>query len=176
MPALPTVTAFSHIHMRDLHLSPSQDATRVFRLSWHHHDGCYDQGYISTIELLRAEEIWDREQAPTQTASTRRCSDQAAEGRRTGSALRLDREARCPAGGRKSDYSIYAKVLDHIVFPAASNLGFASMTIDGVLCHSLKVELSLLTRNHASDGQDLALDSAKARRLRPDGGPVRLSA
>jgi hypothetical protein len=58
MPALPGVTAFAHIHMRDLHLSPQQDPTRVFRLCWHHHHGCYDQGYISTLELLRAEEIW----------------------------------------------------------------------------------------------------------------------
>jgi hypothetical protein len=58
MPALPGVTAFAHIHMRDLHLSPHQDATRVLRLCWHHHHGCYDQGYISTLELLRAEEIW----------------------------------------------------------------------------------------------------------------------
>jgi hypothetical protein len=58
MPALPGVTAFAHIHMRDLHLSPCNDATRVFCLCWHHHHGCYDQGYISTVELLRAEEIW----------------------------------------------------------------------------------------------------------------------
>jgi hypothetical protein len=58
MPALPGVTAFARIHMRDLHLSPRQDATRVFHLCWHHHHGCYDQGYISTLELLRAEEIW----------------------------------------------------------------------------------------------------------------------
>jgi hypothetical protein len=58
MPALPGVTAFAHIHMRDLHLSPQQDPTRVFRLRWHHHLGCYDQGYISTLELLRAEAIW----------------------------------------------------------------------------------------------------------------------
>jgi hypothetical protein len=58
MPALPGVTAFAHIHMRDLHLSPCRDPTRVFCLCWHHHHGCYDQGYISTLELLRAEETW----------------------------------------------------------------------------------------------------------------------
>jgi hypothetical protein len=58
MPALPGVTAFAHIHMRDRHLSPCNDATRVFCLCWHHHHGCYDQGYISTVELLRAEAIW----------------------------------------------------------------------------------------------------------------------
>ena len=52
MPALPGVTAFAHIDMRDLHLSPCNDPTRVFRLCWHHHHGCYDQGYIATIELL----------------------------------------------------------------------------------------------------------------------------
>jgi hypothetical protein len=32
-------------------------------------------------------------------------------------------------------------------------------------CRSSRVGFSLLTRNHASDGQDLALDAAKARRL-----------
>jgi hypothetical protein len=65
MPALPGVTAFAHIHMRDLHLSPDRDATRVFRLCWHHHHGCYDQGYISILELLRAEEIWiENQQRP----------------------------------------------------------------------------------------------------------------
>jgi hypothetical protein len=58
MPALPGVTPFAHIHMRDLHLSPHQHATRVFCLCWHHHHGCYDQGYISTLDLLRAEEVW----------------------------------------------------------------------------------------------------------------------
>jgi hypothetical protein len=58
LPALPGVTAIGHIHIRDLHLSPHQDATRVFCLCWHHHHGCYDQGYISILELLRAEEIW----------------------------------------------------------------------------------------------------------------------
>ena len=51
MPALPGVAAFAHIHMRDLILSPACDRTRVFCLCWHHHHGCYDQGYISTIEL-----------------------------------------------------------------------------------------------------------------------------
>jgi hypothetical protein len=60
MPALPGVTAFTHIHMRDLHLSPRRDARRVFCLCWHHHHGCYDQGYISTLELMRAEEMWMR--------------------------------------------------------------------------------------------------------------------
>jgi hypothetical protein len=40
---------------RDLHLSPRRDATRVFRLCWQQHHGCYDQDYISTLELLRAE-------------------------------------------------------------------------------------------------------------------------
>jgi hypothetical protein len=58
MPPLPGVTAFAHIHMRDQHLSPCNDATRVFCLCWHHHHGCYDQGYISTVELLRAEQTW----------------------------------------------------------------------------------------------------------------------
>jgi hypothetical protein len=52
------VLAFGHIHMRDLHLSPDGDEQRVFRLCWHHHHGCYDQGYISTAELLRAESVW----------------------------------------------------------------------------------------------------------------------
>jgi hypothetical protein len=50
--------AFAHIHRRDLHLSLRNDPTRVFCLCGHHHHGGYDQGYISTIELLRAEEIW----------------------------------------------------------------------------------------------------------------------
>jgi hypothetical protein len=58
MPELPGVLTFAHIHQRDLHLSPRNDPTRVFCLCWHHHHGGYDQGYISTIELLRAEEIW----------------------------------------------------------------------------------------------------------------------
>jgi hypothetical protein len=58
IPALPGTTAFAHIHRHDLHLSPYNDSTRVFCLCWHHHHGCYDQGYIATIELLRAEEIW----------------------------------------------------------------------------------------------------------------------
>jgi len=58
IPALPGVTAFAQIHRRDLRLSPRWDATRVFCLCWHHHHGCYDQGYISTLGLLRAEEIW----------------------------------------------------------------------------------------------------------------------
>jgi hypothetical protein len=58
MPGLPGVTAFAHIHVRDRHLSPCNDATRVFCLCWHHHHGCYDQGYISTVELLRAEWTW----------------------------------------------------------------------------------------------------------------------
>jgi hypothetical protein len=58
MPALPGVLALGHIHIRDLHLSVPRDATRVFCLCWHHHHGCYDQGYISTAELLKAEEIW----------------------------------------------------------------------------------------------------------------------
>ena len=52
------VLAYAHIHMRDLHLSPEGDEQRVFRLCWHHHHGCYDQGYLSTTELLRAEAIW----------------------------------------------------------------------------------------------------------------------
>jgi hypothetical protein len=58
MPALPGVATFAHIHARDLHLSPRNDPSRVFCLCWHHHHGCYDQGYISTMELLQAEEIW----------------------------------------------------------------------------------------------------------------------
>ena len=58
IPALPGVVAFAHIHMRDLELSPAMDPTRVFCLCWHHHHGCSDQGYISTIELLEAEAIW----------------------------------------------------------------------------------------------------------------------
>ena len=58
IPALPGTTAFAHIHRHDLHLSPHNDPTRVFCLCWHHHHGCYDQGYIATIELLRAEAIW----------------------------------------------------------------------------------------------------------------------
>jgi hypothetical protein len=58
IPGLPGVVAFAHIHMRDLHLSPKSDPTRVFCLCWLHHHGCYDQGYISTIELLEAEAVW----------------------------------------------------------------------------------------------------------------------
>jgi hypothetical protein len=58
LPPLPGVLTFAHIHMRDLHLSPGNDPTRVFSLCWHHHHGCYDQGYISTFELLEAEEVW----------------------------------------------------------------------------------------------------------------------
>jgi hypothetical protein len=57
-PGLPGVVAFCHIHMRDLHLSPCNDPTRVFCLCWHHHQGCYDQGYITTGDLLRAEAVW----------------------------------------------------------------------------------------------------------------------
>jgi hypothetical protein len=57
MPGLPGVLTFAHIHARDLHLSPRNDPSRVFCLCWHHHHGCYDQGYLSTIELLRGEEI-----------------------------------------------------------------------------------------------------------------------
>jgi hypothetical protein len=41
---------------RDLHLSPRNDPTRVFCLCWHHHHGCFDQGYITTVGLLKAEE------------------------------------------------------------------------------------------------------------------------
>jgi hypothetical protein len=58
MPGLPGVLTFAHIHLRDLQLSPRNDPTRVFCLCWQHHHGGYDQGYISTIELLWAEEIW----------------------------------------------------------------------------------------------------------------------
>jgi hypothetical protein len=39
-------------------LSPRHDPTRGFRLCWHHHHGCYDQGYISTMNLLKVEDIW----------------------------------------------------------------------------------------------------------------------
>ena len=53
-----SVLAFAHIHSDDLHLSPCKDPTRVFRLCWHHHHGCYDQSYISTEELLKAEAVW----------------------------------------------------------------------------------------------------------------------
>jgi hypothetical protein len=55
---LPGVLTFAHIHIQDLALLPVSDASRVFCLCWHHHHGCYDQGYISTLELLQAEEIW----------------------------------------------------------------------------------------------------------------------
>ena len=58
MPALPGVATSAHIHARDLHLSPRNDPSGVFCLVWHHHHGGYDQGYISTMELLQAEEIW----------------------------------------------------------------------------------------------------------------------
>jgi len=57
MPDLPAVLAFAHIHFDDLHLSPRNDPTRVFRLCWHHHHGCYDQGYISTVELLETRRL-----------------------------------------------------------------------------------------------------------------------
>jgi hypothetical protein len=58
IPDLPGVLTFAHIHIQDLALLPVSDASRVFCLCWHHHHGCYDQGYISTLELLQAEEIW----------------------------------------------------------------------------------------------------------------------
>jgi hypothetical protein len=58
MPALPGVATFAHIHARGLHLSPRNDTSRVFCLCWHHHQGCCDRGYISTMELLQVEEIW----------------------------------------------------------------------------------------------------------------------
>jgi hypothetical protein len=52
MPGIPGVTAVAHIHMRDRHLSPRNNATRVFRPYWHHHHGCCDQDYIATVELF----------------------------------------------------------------------------------------------------------------------------
>jgi hypothetical protein len=55
MPALPDLVTFTHIHMRDLILSPSCDHTRVSCLCRHHHPACYEQGYISTVALLQAE-------------------------------------------------------------------------------------------------------------------------
>lgn len=58
IPEVPGVVAFAHIHMRDLHLSPMRDPTRVFCLCWLHHHGFYDQGYISTMQLLEAEATW----------------------------------------------------------------------------------------------------------------------
>jgi hypothetical protein len=58
LPASPGLLTFAHINMRDLHLSPRRDPTRVFCLCWNHHHGCYDQGYISTMELLEAELVW----------------------------------------------------------------------------------------------------------------------
>jgi hypothetical protein len=41
-----------------LNWSPLKDPTRVFCLCWHHHHGCYDQGYISTRQILEAEMVW----------------------------------------------------------------------------------------------------------------------
>ncbi len=58
MPDMKGVLTFAHIHICDLDLSPDADETRVFRLCWHHHHGCYDQGYISTLVLLEAEAVW----------------------------------------------------------------------------------------------------------------------
>ena len=49
---------FAHIHQCDSPSSPRNDPTRVSCLCWHHHHGYYDQGYISTMELRQAEEIW----------------------------------------------------------------------------------------------------------------------
>ena len=58
MPNLPGTLTWAHIHERDLALAPGSDRRRVFRLCWQHHHGGYDQGYLTTPELLGAEEAW----------------------------------------------------------------------------------------------------------------------
>jgi hypothetical protein len=44
IPDLTGVLTFAHIHIQDLTLSPDGNPSRVFRLCWHQHHGCYDQG------------------------------------------------------------------------------------------------------------------------------------
>ena len=39
-------------------LAPEGDRRRVFRLCWQHHHGGYDQGYLTTSDLLEAEKLW----------------------------------------------------------------------------------------------------------------------
>jgi hypothetical protein len=66
MPNLPGAVTFAHIHTRDLAFLPNRDPTRVFCLCWQHHHAGYDQGYISTVELLEAEDVWiANERRPT---------------------------------------------------------------------------------------------------------------
>jgi hypothetical protein len=104
MPALPGVAAFAHIHMRDLVLSPAGDPTRVFCLRWHHHHGCYDQGYISTMKLLQAEAIWiENKRRPNKITSTRHRFDEASERKHHRSPLHLDRGA----GRAATDFPFY---------------------------------------------------------------------
>jgi hypothetical protein len=99
MPTLPGTTAFAHIHGRDLHLAPCNDSTRVFCLCWHHHHGCYDQSYISTVALLQAEEIWiqnKRRPKPHQR------DDETDQQWRRHPPMHLDREAARPTADIRS--------------------------------------------------------------------------
>ncbi len=48
---------WAHVHVEDQALVENSP-DRVFRLCWTHHHGFYDQGYISTVELLDAEDVW----------------------------------------------------------------------------------------------------------------------
>ena len=51
-----TLTA-AHIHPEDVTLT-TYGLERVFCLCWIHHYGFYDQGYITTADLLCAEDVW----------------------------------------------------------------------------------------------------------------------
>ena len=51
-----TLTA-AHIHPEDVALT-IYGLDRVFCLCWTHHYGFYDQGYITTSDLLCAEDVW----------------------------------------------------------------------------------------------------------------------
>jgi hypothetical protein len=83
----------------------------------------------------------DRKPAAAQTAFTRRCADEAGEGRRGGSASCLD-------GGLRGKRS--------------SVLVSRALVADQMLMSQLECGFSLLRRSHASDRQDLALDSLRS--------------
>jgi hypothetical protein len=60
MPDLPGFLTWARVHERprDLRLSPDRSDKRAFRLCWSHHHGCYDQNYITTKQLIEAEDAW----------------------------------------------------------------------------------------------------------------------
>jgi hypothetical protein len=58
MPDVGGTLTWAHIHPKDRALASEGDLARVFRLCWQHHHGAYDQGYISTAELIAAEDRW----------------------------------------------------------------------------------------------------------------------